>query len=111
MSLRILKVFTLLDEVDANDAQTSDSTDVEALDKIMYSIKVTGTAAGTYQLQVSTDNEDWFDFDSAITADASTGKNLVHINRIDFKWIRFTSPGAGTGTMTVTINGSQFGGS
>ena len=111
MSLRILKAFTLLDEVNAGAVQTSDSTNVESLDKIMYAIKVTGTAGGTYQLEVSTDEVTWFNFDSAVTADASSGENLIHINRIDFPFIRFTGSGGGTGTLTVTINGSQFGGS
>jgi len=90
---------------------TSASTDIRWLDNIVLYLSFTGTPTGTFTVQVSPDNANWYDLllTPAPVASGSASIHRIMLTQLPDPYVRtkYTAT-SGSGSLTVTIAGKMI---
>lgn len=113
----IIKKFQVLTSANSTAVQSSEVTDVSAVDYITYQISVDATVNATLSVYFS--NDTTFDASSAKSLNfglstplngASDTSYVVHIENKGFKWLQVrTTNNGGTGNISAWVTGTNRG--
>jgi len=91
---------------------TGPKTVVEQFDAVSFFLEFTGTPTGTFTIEWSNDDINWYalDFGSTISAVGAAGNHKIDINLITFKFLRvvYTRTG-GVGSLDAIIKSTTKG--
>lgn len=90
---------------------TSASTDIRWLDNIVMYLSFVGTPTGTFAVEVSPDQTNWFPLAlvPAPIASGAGGNHRIELNQLSDPYIRATyTRTSGSGTLTVVIAGKML---
>lgn len=106
-----LVTYTTLNAGDMSGNLTSAATDVRWLDNLVFYISFTGTPTGTFAIQVSPDNLNWYSLTLSPTPSAggAAGNHRISLNQMPDCYIRGTyTASSGTGSCTMQIAGKMI---
>lgn len=106
-----LITYTTIDGGDMSGNLTSVSTDIRWLDNIVLYASWTGTPSGSFKVQVSPDNQTWFDLNIIPPPPASgiAGTHRIALHQLPDPYIRIVYVAAsGAGTLTTKIAGKML---
>lgn len=106
-----LATFVTLSAGDMSGNLTTASTDIRWMDNLVMYFSFTGTPTGTFAIEVSPDNTNWYPLTLVVapTASGAGGIHRVALNQLPDPYIRATyTRTSGSGSLTVTIAGKMI---
>lgn len=106
-----LATYTSLSAGDMSGNLASAVTDIRWLDNIVMYLTFTGTPTGTFAVQTSPDQVNWFSLAlvPSPVASGSGGNHRIELNQLSDPYIRATyTASSGSGALTVVIAGKML---
>ena len=106
-----LATYTSLSAGDMSGNLVSAATDIRWLDNIVMYMTFTGTPTGSFAVEVSPDQINWFPLTlvPAPVASGAAGNHRIELNQLSDPYIRATyTRTSGTGSLTIGIAGKML---
>jgi len=109
MSKKVIEPSVVLKDGDMSQATlVSASSVVKYMDNVSYQAVYTGSASGTFDVEVSHDGVNWSPLGLAVSV-AAGSPQFIDVNQTGAAHIRFTyTKAAGTGSLTVTVTAKEI---